>query len=75
MGDLRKQVSQGGGSIFHSSHRIVYGDSGQHLQPNNEEWRLQHLDGIIEQLPWIPSAKPVDETRSPCLKTVSTLVD
>ena len=30
------------------------------------------MDGVIEQLPWIPVAQPVDETRSTCLKTVST---
>ena len=30
------------------------------------------LDGVIEQLLWIPSAEPVDETRSTYLETVST---
>ena len=60
---IRRRVSQGRNRVLLSSHYLVHGHCGQHIQPDCRTRRLYPLDCFTEQLVGLPVTQSITEKR------------
>ena len=63
LASIRRRVSQGRNRVLLSSHYLVHGHCGQHIQPDCRTRRLYPLDCFTEQLVGLPVTQSITEKR------------